>query len=98
MVAQTWQDWVGHSGRKFLIYSGPHVSDPCLMSPVVEFFKDGTYTEYSDLTELRQLIDSIQEYIDKISETSVEVKELREFFGYVPNYPSPLEGNENKTY
>ena len=50
MVAQTWQDWVGHSGRKFLIYSGPHVSDPCLMSPVVEFFKDGTYTEYSDLT------------------------------------------------
>lgn len=103
-IGQTWQDWIGHSGRKFLIYSGPHVADPCLLSPVIEFLEDGTYVEYSDLTELRNLVNQIQEYIDEISRNSVSEEELSKRvqegkkFGYVPNYPQPLEGNENKIY
>ena len=104
MIAQTWQEWIGHSGRKFVIFDGPHVADPCLVHPVIELFKDGTYVGYSDLNEIRKLLDQTQEYIDEVSRNSVSEEELNrriqegKQFGYVPNYPPPSESYDRNPF
>lgn len=71
MIVQTWQNWIGNSGRKFIIYDGPHVADPCFLHPVIELFEDGTYRGYSDLNEIRKLLDKTQEYMEEVSKNSV---------------------------